>query len=288
MINYEPTTVYQQIFNPFYSVDGGLVAASENHWSLPPKWNRAAKHKRNIKRVLCSYSIDLFQKRNDCLFDEQTLFALWKNGEIGSWRASEKRILRRDLPVTIDDARCRMFQIIQSCKNIKWLLKTDYPENVIRMIPKTWKESFPKNVWVGTSIRTQNDADNRIPHLLKVPTVVRFLWCEQLLEDIEWSFSTGDCFRCRSSRLQGDDKRRWFCANCNADQPHIEWVIVNGECGPQAQSLNLEYVRELRRECKCAKIHFFVNRLGSNLCVDPKGVNPAQWPEDLRVQEVPV
>lgn len=41
------------------------------------------------------------------------------------------------------------------------------------------------NVWIGTSVENQEVADERIPHLLRCPSVVRFLSCEPLLGSID-------------------------------------------------------------------------------------------------------
>lgn len=54
------------------------------------------------------------------------------------------------------------------------------------------------NVWLGTSVENQQTADERIPHLLKCPAVVRFLSMEPLLGPLDVLRYMGGCtFRCK-------------------------------------------------------------------------------------------
>jgi protein gp37 len=64
---------------------------------------------------------------------------------------------------------------------LDWLLLTKRPQNIARMVPSAWLESPRPNVWYGTTVENQHYADQRIPILLSVPAVVRFLSCEPLL-----------------------------------------------------------------------------------------------------------
>jgi protein gp37 len=45
---------------------------------------------------------------------------------------------------------------------------------------------WPKNVWMGVSVENQDAADERIPHLLRLPPRVRFLSCEPLLGPVRF------------------------------------------------------------------------------------------------------
>lgn len=89
------------------------------------------------------------------------------------------------------------------------------------------------NVWLGTSVEDQNWADRRIPLLCEVPSKVRFLSCEPLLGPI---------------RLSQIDS--------------IDWVIVGGESGWQARSMEVEWVRVLRDQCRSAGVSFFFKQWG--------------------------
>lgn len=109
----------------------------------------------------------------------------------------------------------------------------------------------------------------------------------------------------------------WF-RECRCSQ--IGWVIIGGESGRGARPCNLEWVRSIKDQCAAAGVPCFVKQLGANVeaandsisdwldqCQtvyaemgmpiqgelvrlrlrDPKGGDPAEWPEDLRVREFP-
>ena len=87
----------------------------------------------------------------------------------------------------------------------------------------------------------------------------------------------------------------------------VDWVIVGGESGPGARPCNVERIRDVVKQCAAAKVPCFVKQLGANphtfcestseVTVDlrlrqlrlkhPKGGDPAEWPEDLRVRQFP-
>lgn len=169
------------------------------------------------------------------------------------------------------------------------------------------------NVWLGTSVENQACADWRIPHLLKCPAAVRFLSCEPLLGPLDLSAFFGGPY----VGLPGERVHE----NYNFG---IGWVIVGGESGPKSRPCRVEWIRSIVRQCKAAGVPCFVKQLGAHvmcrndrvsdwmdqpggpsLCDidtdgvrfqgDPvrvwmrnrKGGDPSEWPEDLRVRELP-
>ena len=104
------------------------------------------------------------------------------------------------------------------------------------------------NVWLGVSVEDQEAADARIPLLLETPAAVRFLSCEPLLGRID---------------LRLDQYKR------------LDWVIVGGESGPRARSMDLDWAHSLVEQCDNANVACFVKQLGSNFqpkLRDKKGV----------------
>lgn len=145
------------------------------------------------------------------------------------------------------------------------------------------------NVWLGVSVEDQAAADKRIPLLLKCPAALRFLSVEPLLGpvDLTAALSVVD----RHGEPSGP--------RCNADgSPAIGWVIVGGESGPGARPCHVAWVREIVGQCKEAGVPVFVKQLGA-AASDPvnglaswrlrdrKGGDMSEWPEDLRVREMP-
>lgn len=154
------------------------------------------------------------------------------------------------------------------------------------------------NVWLGVSVEDQATADERIPHLLATPAAVRFVSAEPLLGPVDLAGIGG-----------GND---WLGEPPGsidkvpqAPEPNgIDWVIVGGESGPGARPCDVDCVREIVAQCRAAGVACFVKQIGSDpgyrgaggpgthspirvRLRDPKGGDPAEWPEDLRVREFP-
>ena len=104
------------------------------------------------------------------------------------------------------------------------------------------------------------------------------------------------------------------------DYPAIDWIIVGGESGAKARPCDVAWLRGIVQQGQRAGVPVFVKQLGSKpwyvdhdarrcggavvidvnalvegwkhdgprLCKDPKGGDPNEWPEDLRVRQWPV
>jgi protein gp37 len=118
------------------------------------------------------------------------------------------------------------------------------------------------NVWLGVTCENQEQADKRIPHLLRCPVAVRFisvepmlgpmdldrhLWREMSLDEIPGSALNDGCCRGRALR-----------------HPSIDWVICGGESGPNARPMHPEWVRSLRDQCVSAGVPFFFKQWGDH------------------------
>ncbi len=88
------------------------------------------------------------------------------------------------------------------------------------------------NIWIGVSVENV-DYTFRISDLKRVPASVRFLSVEPLLGPIP------------KLPLQG-----------------IHWVIVGGESGPGARSINATWVRTIRDRCIVYSVPFFFKQWG--------------------------
>ena len=150
------------------------------------------------------------------------------------------------------------------------------------------------NVWLGTSVENQAAADERIPKLLATPAAVRFLSCEPLIEEVEF---TDDLLwapqRCSSECgcQYPEDADRNDCA-CEGEccysltfidrVPDIDWVIVGGESGPGARPCDLAWIRGIVGQCKAAGVPVFVKQ-GSG----PRPGMPTGDPELDTLKEFP-
>lgn len=142
-------------------------------------------------------------------------------------------------------------------------------------------DSWPlPNVWIGVSVEDQCRANERIPLLLQIPAAVRWLSVEPLLEHV------------------------------GLDLRGIDWVVVGGESGPGARQCNVDWIRDIVRQCRAAEVSAFVKQLGAAYRDEPNAIGGAQvkvaaeygairklkdskgadlneWPADLRVREFP-
>lgn len=319
----------ETLANRFGLAWGGqnLRLFGDKHWRDPLKWDREAKASGARARVFCGSMCDV--------------------GELREGKAGE----------AMDEARRRLWKLIEATPNLDWLLLTKRPYNLGQVLP--WKEPR-ENVWVGATVCTQADADKNIPELLQIPAEVRFLSCEPLLEELdlsEWIEYLDHCDACQAENQMQDDDRcpkcgkegtltstvgyaeaeryrnheRWNpdnpagVADVDGKNPMIRWCIVGGESGPHARPCRVEWIRSLVRQCREDGVPAWVKQLGteagfgyldrvgqrtfdetySRRCgfwpPDPEGeehawilrmkdragADLAEWPEDLRVREMP-
>lgn len=94
------------------------------------------------------------------------------------------------------------------------------------------QRAVPPHIWLGVSVEDGTKL-SRITHLRAANASVRFLSIEPLIGAIGAFDLTG-----------------------------IHWVIVGGESGPRARSMNAEWVREVRDQCRASCVPFFFKQWG--------------------------
>lgn len=121
------------------------------------------------------------------------------------------------------------------------------------------KPAWPlPNVWLGTSVENQAEADERIPHLLSVPARVRFLSCEPLLGPVDLS-------EWLDAGYESNGPQGWV-----AEPSGLHWVIAGGESGPGARPMHPSWARGLRDQCAAAGVAFFFKQHGEWLPLEIK------------------
>ncbi len=154
---------------------------SDANWKKPLKWNAEAERAGVRRRVFCGSLCDVFE-------DHETANA----------------------------TRPRLWQLIADTPWLDWLLLTKRTGNIAPNLPSSWGAGWP-NVWLGTSVENLKYAGERLPELVRIPAMVRFVSAEPLV-----------------GSLHGVD---WV---------GIDWVIVGGESGPGFRPMPLEWVREIQ------------------------------------------
>jgi protein gp37 len=189
------------------------------NWRLPYKWNNAAPLDRPRPRVFCASLADVFD-----------------NQAAPEWR--------RDL-----------WWMIRETPNLDWLLLTKRPQNIRKMLPDNWGEGYP-NVWLGTTVESQEEADRRIPHLLSVPVRVPFLSCEPLLGPLDISQYLRPRQRPNRDGYGGESGPGW-----TTDFGAVAWVIFGVESGPGARPFEEQWAHSLKAQCEAANVAFFMKQM---------------------------
>lgn len=137
------------------------------------------------------------------------------------------------------------------------------------------------NVWLGVTAENQARADERIPILLQIPATVRFVSVEPMLGPVD-IYKYLDIYD--PPTLSNPD-------GYNPDKVLLDWVICGGETGPGARPMHPDWVRSLVLQCKNAGVPIFVKQMGSVWAKahssDRASNRPEEWPEDLRIRELP-
>ena len=133
-----------------------------------------------------------------------------------------------------------------------------------------------KNVHLYASVENQQQADKRLPELMKCQGMVPVLGisAEPLLEQVDVSAYLGPLL--------------------------INHVIVGGESGPASRTFCDLWAGHLFIQTSNAGVPFFMKQFGSNAYSgskpyldkayqfnDSKGGEPDEWPEVFRVRELP-
>lgn len=174
----------------------------------------------------------------------------------------------------------QVFDVMERCPHHTFQILTKRPQRMAKVVHQFrtfgngqgwfWDQTgddvgeqmrFP-NVWCGASIGEDKFAF-RANHVRLTPTVVPWLSIEPLLTPLP------------SLNLAG-----------------ISWAVVGGESGPGARRMDLGWVRDIRDRCADAGVALFVKQLGrvwaqENGSLDMKGGYWTDWPEDLRIREMP-
>jgi protein gp37 len=178
--------------------------------------------------------------------------------------------------------------------HLRWLLLTKRPQLIRRRLDAALKHlsegttrgdligwlalwlsgTPPVNVWLGTTVENQAEADRRIPHLLAVPAGRHFLSCEPLLGHIDLSVAWngesaldaecwGDCKWCENGHPplhnchRGRQSENVFMRGLG-----IDWIIAGGESGPKARPSHPDWFRSLRDQCVGVGVPFFLKQFG--------------------------
>jgi protein gp37 len=224
---------------------------SPAYWQEPPRWDRAAFFAAEFRRVFCGSMCDVFEDRRD-----------------------------------LDDARKRLWTLIGRTPNLDWLLLTKRPHNIYRLLYDSPLDhaGLPVNLWFGVSAW-----DNESLHvnwtvldseLHYSNPAVTFVSLEPLLGPVDL---LGPIL---TERNLGHVDDQWITRV-------PDWVIVGGESGPGARPMEPAWALDVIGQSQNAGIPVFFKQMGTawaraRRASDYKGADPAEWPEEFRVQQFPL
>lgn len=210
---------------------------SAANWRKPLQWNRDgtfyAIHRRR-QRVFCASLADWLDNSVPIEWLADLLDTIRLTGNL-DWLLLSKRIgnwIRR-----LEEARDHAFNFRRDELH-QWIV--------------AWLESgAPANVWLGSTVVNQEEADRDIPKLLSVPACVHFLSMEPLLGPV----AIPDVFM---KLLQVDGRECFYPDNAGM----VNWVIVGGESGHGARPMHPDWARSLRDQCATAGVPFLFKQWG--------------------------
>lgn len=221
--------------------------SSSANWAQPVKWNATAARLGVRYRVFCASLADVFD-----------------NAAPDEWR--------RDLAA-----------LILATPHLDWLLLTKRIGNADKMLAAMFPDGIPENVWVGTTITSQTEADRDIPKLLAIPAMVRFLSMEPLLGPVDLRFHI---FSEPTRNFRAHAGKRQMELRKPADGG-LHWVIVGGESGPKARPMHPDWVRSLRDQCAGAEVPILFKQWGEWLPAGQDG-NPDHDPFEINASASPI
>lgn len=147
-----------------------------------------------------------------------------------------------------------LWALIEATPHLDWLLLTKRPQNIEKFAPWRWGQ-WPDNVWIGTTVENQDEADRRIWSLIQNPAKVRFLSCEPLLGPV-------DLTRVKYPHGTSYDALRGYIPEEGVFVLQLDWIIAGGESGANARPMHPDWVRGLRDQCAEAKVPFHFKQWG--------------------------
>jgi protein gp37 len=123
----------------------------------------------------------------------------------------------------------RVFETMRDCPQHTFQILTKRSDRLRQLgVSLPWSP----NIWMGVSIENAR-VKGRITDLAAVPAHVRFLSCEPLIGPLD-----------------------------NLDLDRIHWVIVGGESGPSARTMQPAWAESIQRQCVRNDVAFFFKQWG--------------------------
>lgn len=171
-------------------------------------------------------------------------------------------------PFVQPEWRERIFDVLEQNTRITPQILTKWPNVMEKYLSRRWGDNPPGHIWIGATYVDERSTK----HLMSTPAAIRYLSVEPMLDRVDIARSNG------VGSLMVPDGFSWFSTR------EIKWVVIGCESGPRRRHTNIDDVRDLVAQCKAANVAVFVKQVEINGKVSR---NPAEWPQDIAVQEFP-
>ncbi|MGH7173592.1 MAG: DUF5131 family protein, partial [Gemmataceae bacterium] len=162
----------------------------------------------------------------------------------------------------------RCFTVMEDTPRHTHQVLTKRADRMQRYCARRYRQGVPSNIWCGVSCGNIKDGLPRLDALRRVDAAVRFVSAEPLLEDLG-----------------------------AVDLSGLHWLILGGESRQRkvVRPCDLIWLRSFVRQGREQGVAVFVKQLGSRAELNGapfrtksrKGSKPEEWPDDLRVREMP-
>ena len=135
-----------------------------------------------------------------------------------------------------DEWRPLIWEIMRRRSDCRFFFFTKRIDRLEQSLPDFWEE-IADNVMIGCTIENQDRADYRMPIFLSLPVRHRIAVVAPMIERV--------------------DLTPWLNPRL------LEMVTVGGESGKYARPLDYDWVLDLHRQCRDAKVSFVFHQTGS-------------------------
>jgi protein gp37 len=244
------------------------VRTSAANWKKPLQWNKRAQLAGVRERVFCASLADVFELNEHIEPNWRLeLFSIIRQTPALDWLLLTKR------PENFEAALRSALEI--SARHNGYMESAEAFEETRLWLTRWLGGDPPFNVWLGTTVEDQQRANERIPRVIEIPAAVRFLSMEPLLEGVDLDPLT--CPNCGEHEVFWGDEpgSQPWCSECDTEmgspgwlsdaEDGIDWVIIGGESGGKARPFDVQWARDLVKQCRAAGVAPFVKQLGTNV-----------------------
>jgi protein gp37 len=178
----------------------------------------------------------------------------------------------KDVP---DDFICDVFYTMSRAPHHTFIVLTKRAQRMYEWFNRPaaqgshWHQPLPNVIGMVTT-ENQEQADKRIPWLLKSPFAVRGVSVEPMLGPVDLQHirvvgeSLYHCQVCLGTGIYPGPTDDVFttgelCPECSGWKA-LDWVICGAETGPGARPMSLDWARSLRDQCQSAGVPFFFKK----------------------------